>query len=264
MSEALAPAWDVAAQRLDEYPLATERLRYAVGIRPLLELPRDARILEAGCGSGRLLRTLASLGFEHLVGLEISPQRLAHVRQRGPHSAELVCSEQIPFAPDSFDAVVSAGVIEHVADPRDWLAQLACVVRPGGMISLTSDTYMWRWLQRLGLYRSIQPLDRAIWPLTLAKWGRAAGLELKAWGGFYNTPDQRWFFVRQLARLGPGWKRLRWYLSRNDRTPDVPEGEIAAIRDAFHLLPQQACFGLWHNIWSYESFYWFRKRQGVR
>lgn len=264
MSETLAPAWDAAAGRLDEYPLATERVRYAVASEPLLGLPRDARILEAGCGSGRLLRTLAELGFENLVGLEISPQRLAYVRQRGPQSAELVCSAEIPFAPGSFDAVVSAGVVEHVADARDWLARLARVVRPRGIVALTSDTYMWRWLQRLGLYRSIQPLDRAIGPWTLMRWAHTAGLKLEAWGGFYNTPDQRWFFLRQLARMQPGWKRLRWYLSRNDNRPDVPAEEVAAIRAAFELLPRQMRFGLWHCIWSYESFYWFRKRPGAR
>jgi SAM-dependent methyltransferase len=261
MTQVLTPAWDAVADRLDEYPVATERFRYAAGIRPLLALPSDARILEAGCGSGRVLRALAALGYRRLVGLEISAQRLEHVRQRGPSCAELVCAPDVPFAPVSFDGVVSTGVIEHVEDPCGWLRQLARVVRPGGVVSLTSDAYMWRWLQALGLYRTVQPLDRAIWPRTLIRWARAAGLRLTACGGFYNTPEQRWFFLKQLARRCPGGRRLRWYLGRSDRMTDVPADEVAAIRDALAAWPRRACFGRWGCIWSYESFYWFRKAE---
>ncbi len=260
----LPPAWDAVADGLDEYPVATERFRYAVGLRPLLALPKNARILEAGCGSGRVLRTLADLGYRQLVGLEISAQRLEHVRRRGPGCAELVCSADIPFEPASFDAVVSTGVIEHVPDPRGWLGRLARVVRPGGIVSLTSDTYMWRWLQRLDLYRSVQPLDRAIWPGTLIRWARQVGLRLTACGGFYNTPEQRCFFLKQLARRWPGCKRLRWYLSRGEQGPEVPPGEVVAVHEALELLPEQMRMGRWWCVWSYESFYWLRRTEERR
>jgi len=264
MTEVLAPAWDVAATRLDEYPVATERMRYAVGIQPLLRLPRTAAILEAGCGSGRVLRALAALGFTRLTGLEISAQRLEYVRARGPYNAELVCGADVPFEDARFDAVISTGVIEHVENPRAWLRDLARVVRPGGVVSLTSDTYMWRWLQHLGLYQTIQPLDRAIWPPTLIRWARAAGLRLEAYGGFCNTPDQRRFFLKQLARLRPGWRRLRWYLSRGDAVPRGPADETVAIREAFDLLPRHVRYGLWASVWSYESFYWFNTEGAAR
>ena len=260
----LPPAWDAVADRLDEYPVATERFRYAAGIRPLLKLPTSARLLEAGCGSGRVLRTLAALGYRRLVGLEISTQRLEHVRRRGPDCAELVCGANFPFEPASFDAVVSTGVIEHVSEPRAWLGQLARVVRPGGIVSLTSDTYMWRWLQRLGLYHSVQPVDRAIWPGTVIRWARAAGLRLTACGGFYNTPEQRLFMLKQLARRWPLAKRLRWYLSRHDRRVEVPGDEVAAVREALSALPSCTRFGRWWCVWSYESFYWFRRTEDGR
>jgi FkbM family methyltransferase len=260
----LRPAWDDVAERLDEYPVASEAFRYAVGIHPLLQLPKTARILEAGCGSGRVLRTLADLGYRRLVGQEISTQRLNHVRDRGPDAAQLVRSADLPFAPASFDAVVSTGVIEHVCDPRRWLTQLARVVRPGGIVSLTSDTYMWRWLQRLGLYRSVQPIDRALWPGTLIRWARAAGLRLLTCGGFYNTPDQRRFFLKQLTRRCPAGRRLRWYLSRGDAAAELPRDEVAAIRTALERLPAQTHRGRWSCVWSYEGFYWFRRLEDQR
>jgi SAM-dependent methyltransferase len=260
---ALPSAWDAVADRLDDYPIVSERFRYAVGIRPLLALPADARILEAGCGSGRVLRTLAALGYRRLVGLEISPQRLEQVRRRGPSGVELVCNQGFPFAPASFDAVVSTGVIEHVPNPRGWLARLARVVRPGGIVSLTSDTYMWRWLQKLGLYRSIQPLDRAIWPGTLIRWARAAGLCLTACGGFYNTPEQRRFFLKQLTRLAPGGQRLRWYLHRDEEAVDDTGDETSAIRAALDDWSARVRFGRWWCIGSYESFYWLRRAESA-
>jgi len=275
------------AEELGGYPLRDEVVRYAVAIKPLLKLPRSARILEAGCGSGRLLRALDALGYRRLVGLEISQQRLAQVRRYGPRSAELVCDPEVPFQPHSFDAVVAAGVIEHVENPRRWLEQLARVVRPGGMLSLTSDTYMWRWLARLGLYRSVQPIDVAIWPATLLRWARQAGLRLIRTGGFYNTAEQRFYLLCQLARLLPLSKRVqrlirrslatvrfgRWIARQRAETaaaspaagqalPAAQAGEpaeVATILAALRLVPRQARFGWWHCLFSYESFYWFAK-----
>ena len=123
---------------------------------------------------------------------------------------------------------------------------------------------MWRWLQRLGLYRSVQPIDRTIWPAALIRWARAAGLRLTACGGFYSTPDQRWFFVKQLARHCPGGRRLRWYLSRGDADEELPADEVAAIRAALARWRAQVHMGRARCIWSYESFYWFRRTENER
>jgi len=102
---------------------------------------------------------------------------------------------------------------------------------------------MWRWLQLLGLYRSVQPLDRAIWPGTLIRWAQAAGLRLSACGGFYNTSDQRRFFLKQTTRLVPGGRRLRWYLSRQDVPTDNARDEAAAIRGALEHWPARVRYG---------------------
>ena len=218
MKHVLLRAWDEAAESLDGTPLIGQRVRYAAAIKPLLSLPKSACILEAGCGSGRILRTLASLGYRRLVGLEISHERLRKVRQLGPASAHLVCSSELPFASQTFDAIVSSAVIEHVVDPSRWLAEVARVARRGAPVSIVTDTYMWHWLKRLGLYRSIQPLDEAIWPSTLIGWAVRSGLKLLRCGGFSNTPDQRGYFIKQLLGLIPGtWRVWRWL-----RRPPIP------------------------------------------
>lgn len=270
MSTALGGAWDDVAESLAQIPLAGERVRYAAAIKPLLSLSRDAHILEAGCGSGRVLRALAALGFEHLVGVEISEARLEHVRRLGPPLANLVCSEGLPFAADTFDAVISAAVIEHVANPVEWLGQIGRLTTEGGLVSIATDTYIWRWLKQFGLYRSIQPIDDAIWPWRLIRWARRSGLDLIGCGGFVNTPDQSWYFARQLLRLAPISRKLRKRFKRKFRkrfkpvhTPKVHLDETEAILEAVNSFPLSAKRRRWQCVWSYECYYWFRKRSKI-
>lgn len=259
--KALCQAWDQVAGPLDTIPIAGERVRYAAAIKPLLVLSKNARILEAGCGSGRLLRALAALGYRQIVGLEISPARLEQVSRLGPPEAGLVCAEQVPFASESFDAVVSAAVIEHVTDPPGWLAELARVAKPDGLVSIATDTYMWHWLEQLGLYRSIQPIDQTIWPGSLIHWANEAGLILEGCGGFVNTPDQRFYFLKQLMRLLPNTDRLQTWLDRTNRvsTTSLRTNEAAAVVEAAHTFPEHVRIDFWACVWSYECFYWFRK-----
>lgn len=266
MSEAhgLGNQWDAVAQELTSIPLILERNRYAMALKVLLGLDENARILEVGCGAGRILRTLEALGYRHVVGLEISQSRLNYVQQQGQTSAGLICSDHVPFADASFDAVVSAAVIEHVVDPRAWLGELARVVRPGGIISITSDSYMWKWLKRLGMYKTIQPLDEAIWPGKLKRWAHEAGLEVSAYGGFTNVPDQEYYFLKQLKRWAS--LRRRYYLWRGIRGRQhkpVPAyeylQEVPGITQALEQQPLSSHRHFWSAIFSYENYFYFRK-----
>jgi SAM-dependent methyltransferase len=261
----LTNAWNDVAAELSAVPLAPECVRYAATIKPLTSLPRTSRILEAGCGGGRILRAMDGFGFHNLTAIEISRSRLEDVVAKGPAGAKLICSDAVPFENCAFDAVVSAAVIEHVVDPQQWLAELARVTRPGGIISIATDTYIWHWLKLLGLYKTVQPLDRAIWPHTLARWGRRAGLELIDCGGFVNVPDQRWYFIKQLRRL-ISWRR--WYFKltgiRTGRPgPQIsypPGDEVPDILAATENFSPPPGKKFAQCVWSYECYYWFRKR----
>jgi SAM-dependent methyltransferase len=261
-SDQLVSAWDEVAQELTAIPLLLERARYAATLRPILHLPVSADILEAGCGAGRILRTLDRMGYENLTGLEISQARLDYIAQAGPRNAKLVCSGEVPFASNSFDAVLTAAAIEHVTDPRVWLNELARVTRPGGVISITTDTYMWKWLQSLGLYQTVQPLDGAIWPYELANWGRQAGLRLRACGGFVSVDRQRWYFLKQMKRLV---SPRRWYrkwrggYARVDPWGEVPTVDEASIVDATRAFPLSDDVDLPACVWAWECYYWFEK-----
>jgi ubiquinone/menaquinone biosynthesis C-methylase UbiE len=266
MISELRETWDEVAAELTSIPLVLEHVRYAAAIKPLTRLPKSSSILEAGCGAGRILRSLDAMGYENLTAIELSLSRLHYVQFAGPMNAKLVCSDAIPFNDNQFDAIVSAAVIEHVTDPRAWLAELARVVRPGGVISIVTDPYIWRWLQMLGLYKSIQPIDRAIWPWKLLRWAREAGLTPIACGGFVNVPEQRQYFVRQLKRLT---SIRRWIFkltgirtSRPKTAPDAPApefDEVGMIVDAVRRFPRSRKLDMGNCLFSYENYFWFTK-----
>ena len=102
----------------------------------------DASVLEFGCGCGRLLRHFARFSTRCLfTGVDIDADAVAWVRANLPF-AEAQSSNPLPplsFPAASFDATYSFSVFTHL--PREaqrlWLAELARVLRPGGIAVLT-------------------------------------------------------------------------------------------------------------------------------
>ncbi|RPI71339.1 MAG: SAM-dependent methyltransferase, partial [Desulfobacteraceae bacterium] len=197
-------------------------------------------------------------GYSNLIGLEISFNRLNEVRRLGPSCAQILCSDSIPFASFHFDAVVSAAVIEHIVHPAEWLAELARVTKPQGLVSIVTDTYMWKWLKWMGLYRSIQPIDEAIWPFTLVHWAKQSGLDLIGCGGFINNPQQKHYFGNQLLKLfpGAGWLQRRL---KQKRLPEIYSDERIYDLNPFDFQHEKIKTHYWACIGSYECYYWFRK-----
>jgi SAM-dependent methyltransferase len=108
-----------------------------------LGLPADARILDAGCGSGRNMVELARHG--EITGIELSPTsvRLARARNCGEVLEGSVLD--LPFPEGAFDLVVSLDVIEHLQDDAGALRELRRVTRPGGALLVTVPAYQWLW-----------------------------------------------------------------------------------------------------------------------
>jgi SAM-dependent methyltransferase/uncharacterized protein YbaR (Trm112 family) len=110
----------------EAYDLAPEQLR-------------GKRILDAGCGDGFLLETLADHGPE-LVGMDVNTAiEVAHRRCSAlPNVAVVQADIMKPcFAPASFDLVWCEGVIVHTPDPRRAFRSVSRLVRPGGQL------YVW-------------------------------------------------------------------------------------------------------------------------
>jgi SAM-dependent methyltransferase len=102
-----------------------------------------ARILDAGCGSGRTLQELAAYGT--VSGVELSEQAAEVARGRGVGEVRNGRLEAIPWPDADFDLVTCLDVIEHTADDRATLAELRRVTRPGGTLIVTVPAYPALW-----------------------------------------------------------------------------------------------------------------------
>ena len=107
-----------------------------------LGLPDDARILDAGCGSGRMLDELAAHG--EVTGVDSDPACVAAAGARGRNvlPAEL---PHLPFSGASFDLVTCFDVIEHLDDDVAALRELRRVAVPSGRLLATVPAYQSLW-----------------------------------------------------------------------------------------------------------------------
>ena len=119
----------------------------------------ELRLLDVGCAYGMFLRFLHAMNPR----LELHGMEVAHeaaevaggvARETGGSVAWQGCGDPFPFEADSFDAVVSFDMIEHVADNAALArmsAEAARVLKPGGMLFLETPNYNRRmqWLHKL-------------------------------------------------------------------------------------------------------------------
>jgi SAM-dependent methyltransferase len=117
-----------------------------------LPLEPDARLLDAGCGSGRTLDDLARYG--QVSGVDLSPEAVAAARRRGHDDVRVARVEELPFADATFDVVTCLDVVEHTPDDRATLAELRRVTRPGGLMVVTVPAYqaLWSWHDEANLH----------------------------------------------------------------------------------------------------------------
>lgn len=119
-------------------------------------LPPGGRVLDVGCASGGLLALLRTRA-GHLAGLEISAAAATAAAQIGDHIVQGALEDpDLPFEAGSFDLVVLADVLEHLADPAAGLQRAMGFCRPGGAI-LVSVPNVAHWQARLTLLRGRWP-----------------------------------------------------------------------------------------------------------
>lgn len=102
------------------------------------------RVLDAGCGTGGLLRRLhqAQPAWQ-LTGLDFSPLACELARERS--GAEILPGSiaNLPFTEATFDAVVACDVVCQVADPARAISEFHRCLKPDGLVVLTMPAYQW-------------------------------------------------------------------------------------------------------------------------
>lgn len=99
-------------------------------------LPKHSHIIDVGCGTGRALFYLQNHGMEAF-GLDRSFNSLRTINRRA--SFPLICSDnlRLPLSDESFEAVVSEGVIHHTADPQKAFKENLRILKRGGYLYLS-------------------------------------------------------------------------------------------------------------------------------
>ena len=127
--------------------------------------PKDARILEIGCGQGPMMQFLRSLGHD-VVGIDATIDPLKRWDHRG--RVCVASGERLPFPDASFDLVLSFDVFEHVPDSDQHLRDVARVLRrPGHYLIGTPNKWTNSliepivWTKRVGWRRALHCRWRA-------------------------------------------------------------------------------------------------------
>jgi 2-polyprenyl-6-hydroxyphenyl methylase/3-demethylubiquinone-9 3-methyltransferase len=201
--------WDPAGpmaplHRINPVRIAWIRDTIAAHFRRSGDPLEGLEILDIGCGAGLLAEPLSRLGAV-VTGLDPAPTSIevgrAHATATG---AELTYRagtvEDLAREGAKFDVVLAMEVVEHVADVPAFVATAASLVRPGGLIALSTlnrtvksfalaivgAEYLLRWLAP-GTHR----WEQFVTPDELAAALRAAGLRVKRRQGMVYDPLRR-------------------------------------------------------------------------
>jgi SAM-dependent methyltransferase len=169
-----------------------------------LSLPSPARVLDAGCGSGRTLDELVDYGA--VSAFDIEPQGVASAQARGHQDVREGRLEEIPFPDETFDLITCLDVVEHTPDDVRSLTELLRVARPGAHLVLTVPAYQLLWSSHDVANHHHRRYNRK----TLSRAARAAGWEPVAWTYFNSVL----FAPGAAVRLG---ERLRRPQNRRGR-----------------------------------------------
>lgn len=151
----------------DERPPSDERLRLEFndwaragkgegmekGHRPvgeqaiaLMEIPRDARVLDVGCGSGWATRLMAERAPDgRVVGIDIADEMITLARETSASYSNvdfrIASAGKIPFGNSEFSHAFSMESLYYYADMPAALREIKRVLRPGGLFVTVVDLY---------------------------------------------------------------------------------------------------------------------------
>jgi len=190
--------WDVTGEFKALHKLNPVRARY-VAERVSL---RGARVLDVGCGGGLLAESLASAGAD-VTAIDLAPAMVDTARMHALDSG-LTIDYRVDSAESlvnahagKFDVVTCMEMLEHVPEPGATLAVLGRLARPGGDLFISTINRNFKsfalaivgaeYLARL-VPRGTHEYDRLLKPSEIARFARAAGLEVVDIAGLAYDP----------------------------------------------------------------------------
>lgn len=145
-------------KKFSQYTFSEDWIKWGVHIIPLRAkrtakilgeyVQKDARILDLGCGIGLSLHILAQI-FPNIIGCDIDEKALQAcdkiLKEVGVKSIGLkkYNGHKLPFPDNTFDAVLSIEVIEHVKSPNLMLKEIERVLKREGFLIITTPNKYW-------------------------------------------------------------------------------------------------------------------------
>ena len=120
----------------------------------------DARILDAGCGTGNMAQLLHQMGYRNIDGLDPSSGMLAIAQKKEVYQQlhQLYLDSRIELPDASYDAVVAAGVLTHGHAPPESLDGILQIARQGAVIVFSLSLIAF---EEYGFKQKIDELDAA-------------------------------------------------------------------------------------------------------
>jgi SAM-dependent methyltransferase len=146
-----------------EHPEPYKRFFYRARFRAVLDAldpQAGEQILEIGCGSGAYTRELVERGAE-VTATEVAPGPLAQARRNvGPVAREanlrIEDAQRLSLPDAQFDKVLLSEVIEHIPEPGRAIAEAARVLRPGGLLVVSTPSRLSPMNLAYGLKRRVR------------------------------------------------------------------------------------------------------------
>ena len=154
------------------------------------------KILDLGCGTGGVLSHLGRFGAAY--GIDPSREAIHYCQQRGLVTA-ISSGMDLPFADETFNAVLVLDVIEHIDDDVALLREVRRVLSPTGIVVVTVPALPWLWSSHDQVNHHRRRYMRAMLERAL----RAAGLEPVKMS-YYNTLLLPLMVIRKLSHRRNG------------------------------------------------------------
>src|SRR3989344_1354262 len=106
--------------------------------------PKDVKLLDFGCGSGLFVDELGKDGFD-AYGLDNSEEAIKFGQSKGIKNIGVIGSQKISFPDNTFDAVLSLDVLEHLENESWALREIERVLKSGGIAIITVPAYHFLW-----------------------------------------------------------------------------------------------------------------------
>lgn len=173
-------------------------------------------VLDIGSSFGHFLRGMERRGWK-TVGIEPSSIAAAYSRTISRGTVHTAGFEEVELAPESFDAVISLYVLEHVNDPRGFMEQVFRILKPGGQAII-----------RIPFTRPLFPIYKLL--------GRPL---------MYAPMHLNDFPPRAMRRLGLalGFERVEFKIGRPRKASDTLEKVGAVVLGGFGRMVESASGG---------------------